>query len=107
MARKVNLSELRQSAVVEARDPRRLARERRMREKKLSPHSIKLFFHCAQCTKDLEASSSQQSLREYGRLECGLTEHGFQIWCLRHNTNVAHVDLMGQTVEVQDDHERH
>lgn len=107
MARKVDLSALRQSSVVEARDPRRIARERRAREKKLCPNSIRLYFHCSQCTKDLEASSSQQTLREYGRLECGLTEHGFQIWCVRHNTNVAHVDLMGQTVEVQDDKERH
>jgi len=38
-------------------------------------------------------------MREYGRLEMGFTERGLQVWCLRHDLNVLHLDFAGEQLE--------
>lgn len=55
-------------------------------------NSIKLFFHCRQCLEELPPNTTP---REWGRLECGWTVQGFQVWCKRHECNVIHVDFEG------------
>jgi hypothetical protein len=46
--------------------------------------------HCAQC---LAEKPEWISAAEYARLAVGPTSYGVQVWCLRHNMNVYHLDL--------------
>ncbi len=50
------------------------------------------FFHCGLC---LESLPKGMSPREWSQLEVGFTPHGIQVWCKRHECNVAHLDLEG------------
>lgn len=58
-----------------------------------STNEIKIFFHCQLCVKE---KPHDVSPKEYARLEAGFTKLGFQVWCIRHNCNVLHVDFEGQ-----------
>lgn len=53
---------------------------------------IKMYFHCALCIEELPEGTSPQ---EYRHTESGWTEKGFQVWCLRHNANIVHMDFEG------------
>jgi hypothetical protein len=55
-------------------------------------YQIKQFFHCGRCFKDKPAGVSPQA---YARFEVGWTDVGLQVWCTRHNANVAHIDFEG------------
>lgn len=59
---------------------------------------IKMFFHCAKCLAEKPAGVSP---REWVRLEVGWTEEGLQVWCVRHEMNVADIDFRGQKVVVR------
>lgn len=61
-------------------------------KKPLNKKSIYLFANCELCTNERPDGIS---LREWGRLEVGLTKKGFQVWCIRHDCNVVHVDFEG------------
>lgn len=54
---------------------------------------IGLFFHCQLCLKSLP---EEQSPRDWAQLEVGFTPLGIQVWCKRHECNVAHIDFEGQ-----------
>lgn len=55
---------------------------------------------CARCADDVASGAAGEvSMRDYGRLEAGFTEAGLQVWCLRHDVNVVHVDFGGATPE--------
>ena len=54
---------------------------------------IKLFFHCALCLDDMPLGESPQS---YQRIQVGFTKLGLQVWCIRHDVNIAHIDFEGQ-----------
>jgi hypothetical protein len=54
------------------------------------PLMIDTFFHCKQCMEELPAGISP---REWNRSETGFTSHGIQVWCTRHNTNIAHFNI--------------
>lgn len=56
-------------------------------------NEIKSFFHCGLCMAELPRGTSP---REYGSLEIGFTPLGVQVWCKRHEVNVAHIDFEGQ-----------
>ena len=58
-------------------------------------NEIKQFFHCKQCIKDLPEGLSPQM---FVRNESGFTKYGFQVWCLRHDKEVIHIDFKGQKV---------
>jgi hypothetical protein len=58
-----------------------------------STNSIKMFSHCKRCVSELPEGESAQS---YARLEVGFTDLGVQVWCLRHNINVMHIDFEGR-----------
>lgn len=51
------------------------------------------FMHCSQCLREKPANKSP---REWARLNVGWTRDGLQVWCVRHNLNVLHVDFGGQ-----------
>jgi hypothetical protein len=82
-----------------------------MTDKESNEDSIETFLHCKMCVDELKSSKSNDDLsmidpqstgespRTYARFEVGWTEKGFQVWCIRHNVNVIHIDFMGQKVD--------
>jgi hypothetical protein len=54
---------------------------------------IGLYIHCGKCLKEMPAGTSP---KEWNRLQVGWTPMGLQVWCVRHNCNVMHIDLEGQ-----------
>lgn len=59
--------------------------------------SITAYMHCGKCIDELPRGVSPS---EYQRLEIGLTDIGLQVWCKRHNLNVAHIDFDGAKVRI-------
>lgn len=51
------------------------------------------YVHCGQCIEEMPIS---QSPKEWARLSVSFTEIGLQIWCVRHESNVMHIDFEGQ-----------
>lgn len=62
----------------------------------LTDSSITTFFHCRQCMAEKLPGIAP---REWARLEVGWTEKGVQVWCVRHNLNVIHIDFLTQKVD--------
>jgi hypothetical protein len=56
----------------------------------LMENGIDTYVHCRQCLAERPA---YMSMAEFARLAFGRTPHGLQVWCLRHNMNVYHLDL--------------
>jgi hypothetical protein len=56
--------------------------------------SIRGYVHCAKCLREQPASG--QSPRDFARLNFGFTDEGIQVWCVRHDCNVIHIDFEGQ-----------
>lgn len=55
---------------------------------------------CAKCADEVaRGAAGSVSMRDHGRLEAGFTERGLQVWCLRHDCNVVHVDFAGARLE--------
>ena len=69
---------------------------------------IQQFMHCGKCLEELdrlqkedeELSYLQITPRDFAKVEVGFTKEGFQIWCKRHEINIADFDLMGNKVAV-------
>ncbi len=57
-------------------------------------NKIEMYIHCRQCLYMLPPGTSPS---EYSRLECGFTEDGFQVWCMRCNISVVYL----QTEEME------
>jgi hypothetical protein len=55
---------------------------------------IVMFFNCRRCYEEMPPGVSP---RDWARLEAGWTEIGFQVWCVRHDINLFHVDFEGKT----------
>ncbi len=53
---------------------------------------IEMFMHCRKCLEDQPGGISP---RDYARLEFGYTKQGIQVWCVRHEHNVVHIDFEG------------
>jgi hypothetical protein len=53
---------------------------------------IQMYWHCRRC---LAEKPEHISPREWAQIEVGTTELGLQVWCKRHNANVAHIDFEG------------
>lgn len=65
---------------------------------KLNKNGIKAYLHCGLCLDELMASkelSSKYSPRDYQRIQAGWTREGIQIWCVRHEVNILHIDFEG------------
>ena len=56
-------------------------------------NEILQYVHCGQCAKE---KPNNMSMKEYGNYELGWTPDGLQMWCIRHDCNVMHVDFQGQ-----------
>lgn len=56
-------------------------------------NGIATFFHCSRC---IDEKPNGQSPQEWARLSIGFTKEGLQVWCVRHDMNVAHVHFEGQ-----------
>jgi hypothetical protein len=56
-------------------------------------NEITTFFHCKRCLEELPAGTSP---REWVRMEAGFTQLGIQVWCVRHEANILHVDFEGK-----------
>ena len=57
-------------------------------------NEIVQFLHCGLCVKEKPANISP---RDWAKLEVGWTAVGIQIWCCRHECNVAHLDFEGKS----------
>lgn len=55
---------------------------------------INLYLHCGKCLKEIPEGTSP---REYQKIQVGWTDRGIQVWCVRHDCNVIHIDFEGQT----------
>ncbi len=68
--------------------------ERHPNDDRLSnANCIEGFAHCTSCFGQCPAGVTP---REWARLEAGLTKRGMQIWCVRCEANLMHVDYEGQ-----------
>lgn len=69
-------------------------------------NEIDLFFHCKKCHE--ENMPRTETMQSFSQIEAGWTKKGFQVWCVRHNCNIAHIDFMGQKIRLAeaDDAER-
>ncbi len=56
-------------------------------------NEIRMYLHCAECLDELPVGESPKS---WARLNVGWTVLGIQVWCVRHEKNVLHVDFEGQ-----------
>ena len=56
-------------------------------------NEIKSFFHCGMCIDSLPPGMSP---RGYVKVEVGFTPLGLQVWCVRHEANIVHIDFEGQ-----------
>jgi hypothetical protein len=56
---------------------------------------IKQFMHCSKCIEEIPDGISP---RDFLRIEMGFTKEGIQIWCVRHEENIADFDLMGNQI---------
>lgn len=54
---------------------------------------IQMFLNCALCLKERPAGESMES---WSRINVGFTALGVQVWCVRHDCNVVHIDFQGQ-----------
>lgn len=65
------------------------------------PNEIETFAHCARCLDEVAAGRTEagepvttDSPRDYARLSFGIRKNGtWQLWCVRHDCNVAVVTL--------------
>jgi hypothetical protein len=59
-------------------------------------NEIIYYWHCAHCISEMPQDKSP---REYASIEAGWTKKGFQVWCKKHNVNIANFDLLGIKVD--------
>lgn len=55
-------------------------------------NEISSFFHCANCLDD---KPDDLAPREWVSIEAGFTPLGFQVWCIRCEANIIHIDFEG------------
>lgn len=63
-------------------------------------NSIVQFFQCKRCVADLAQFGGRitgESPETYARQSVGFTKEGLQVWCNRHDVNIAHIHFEGQT----------
>lgn len=66
-----------------------------------TPNEITTFFHCRKCVGASDARDIITGTHEgYQQdIEVGWTRLGFQVWCRRHNSNIVHINFLGQKVD--------
>ncbi len=61
-----------------------------------TPNEIYSYFHCRKCIMEKPAGVSPQA---FSSLEIGITPHGLQVWCKRHDCNVGHFKIDTDNLE--------
>lgn len=63
---------------------------------------IRHSMHCQLCLDEIVARVKEtghaESPSEYARIQVGYTEIGIQVWCRRHDRNIAHIDFEGMAL---------
>lgn len=59
-------------------------------------NDITQFLHCAKCIKELSEKKIPLSPQQYAKVEFGFTSRGVQLWCIRHDLNIIHIDFGDQ-----------
>ena len=55
---------------------------------------------CSKCEAEfLAGHTDSASLQSYSQLDVGFTDIGLQVWCRRHDGNVAHIDFEGNALQ--------
>ena len=55
-------------------------------------HSIKNYLVCDDCMREwAENPLETRSPQEMTKLDIGFTEYGLQVWCPKHEINIAHI----------------
>ena len=58
--------------------------------------NIDNYLYCSECQREFESGMTDfGSMRDYSKIETGFTDLGFQIWCIRHDRNVCHINFEG------------
>jgi len=57
-------------------------------------NEIGLYLHCKLCVEE-SMNIEGESPESYSHYSVGWTPPGLQIWCQRHNCNIAHIDFEG------------
>ena len=65
-------------------------------------NKIERYMHCILCIREKPADVA---MRDWARLNVGATDNGLQVWCTRHNVNVAALDFRGQKVAFEGEDE--
>jgi len=63
-------------------------------------NKIQMYMHCQLCMLE---EPEDVSMRDWARLNVGMTDTGLQVWCVRHDINVGALDFRGQKVDFQDE----
>ena len=56
-------------------------------------NEIEMYLHCGLC---LDEKPEDISPMDYQRIQAGWTVQGLQIWCIRHDCNILHIDFEGR-----------
>ena len=56
---------------------------------------IEFYLHCKKCAIELPKGVSP---RDFQRIQLGWTKPGLQVWCVRHDVEIVHLDFLGQKV---------
>jgi len=65
-------------------------------EKKVSNNNaIEMYLHCNKCLSEINDTGMKITPKDYAKISIGFTDVGIQLWCDRHDCNVAHIDFEG------------
>ncbi len=53
-------------------------------------NEIVRYFNCRKCIEELPPGTTPQ---EYTKIDVGYTSKGVQVWCVRHNINIVHIEM--------------
>lgn len=67
-----------------------------MSDRPTNDKEITTFFHCGMCLSEFkEGKAPGESPESYARISAGFTPKGLQLWCVRHDVNMANIDFEG------------
>jgi hypothetical protein len=55
-------------------------------------NEIELYLHCQQCIDEKPKGISPM---DWQKIQVGWTQLGLQVWCVRHDCNIMHIDFEG------------
>jgi len=64
------------------------------KKKEFNENNIVQFIHCILCIK--EGIPRDESPETWARFSVGWTIEGLQVWCVRHKSNILHIDFQGK-----------